>query len=151
MQELQAISAHSTAITIESICAELDQANQVAKAKGQAAAMVSASALRAKLGGLMIERVEVGPAGTFDECESYAELAGKMLAECEAGFHPVTDDDRDGLTELIERQAGELGEFLASIQARPVNGYRENPADVRWREFRASRPKRGPRSITGRQ
>jgi hypothetical protein len=139
VQELQAISAHSTAITIESICAELDQANQVAKAKGQAAVMVSASA------------VEVGPAGTFDECESYAELAGKMLAECEAGFHPVTDDDREGLTELIERQAGELGEFLASIQARPVNGYRENPADVRWREFRASRPKRGPRSITGRQ
>jgi hypothetical protein len=30
VQELQAISALSTAITIESICAELDQANQVA-------------------------------------------------------------------------------------------------------------------------
>ena len=65
---------------------------------------------KAKVSGLLVQRVEVGPAGPFDECESYAELAGKMLGtECEARFHPVTDDDREALTELIERQAGELG------------------------------------------
>jgi phage terminase small subunit len=64
LAELQAATAKSNKITIESICAELDEATQVAKQKGQAAAMVSASALRAKLGGLMVEKVEVG--GTIE-------------------------------------------------------------------------------------
>ena len=55
LAELQAITAKNSAITIESICAELDEANAVAKERGQAAAMVSASALRAKLAGLSVD------------------------------------------------------------------------------------------------
>lgn len=57
--ELQGVAARSAEITIESICRELDEANAVAKERGQASAMVSASTLRAKLAGLMVERVEV--------------------------------------------------------------------------------------------
>ena len=49
LAELQTAVAKNSAITIELICAELDEANAVAKERGQAAAMVSASALRAKL------------------------------------------------------------------------------------------------------
>jgi hypothetical protein len=137
--ELQAVAARSAAITIESICAELDQANQVAKTKGQAAAMVSASALRAKLGGLMVERVEVGGPNAFEEAEDWEDLADKMLAECETRFHPVTEADREGLTALIKRQGDELGEFLAAINARPVNGLPVNPADIRARDMAAQR------------
>jgi hypothetical protein len=70
LAELQAITAKNSAITIESICAELDEANAVAKERGQAAAMVSASALRAKLAGLMVEKVEVGNPGSFDKCDT---------------------------------------------------------------------------------
>jgi hypothetical protein len=58
--ELQQEAAKASEVTIASICKELDEANAVAKAKGQAAAMVSAATLRAKLAGLMVERVEVG-------------------------------------------------------------------------------------------
>ena len=77
----------------------------------------------------------------------YVELADKMLAECEAGFHPVTNDDREALTELIERLAGELGEFLAGIRARPVNGMPENPHNVIAREAQERRRRR--RLLTG--
>ena len=139
LAELHGQAAKANEITIESICRELDEANAVAKERGQAAAMVSASTLRAKLGGLMVERVEVGSPGDFSEAETFSELADKMLDEIEAGFHPVSDEDHEGLTDLLERQGEELGEFLASIKARPVNGYQETAADVRWREFKARR------------
>jgi hypothetical protein len=142
LAELQAVSARSTAITIESICAELDQANQVAMERGQAAAMVSASTLRAKLGGLMVEKVEIGPAGAFDEAETYSDLADKMLDEIKAMYRPVSDDDRQGLTALLESQGNELGEFLASIRARPINGLPENPLNVIARDDRTQRQRR---------
>jgi alpha-methylacyl-CoA racemase len=86
LAELQAVSARSTAITIESICAELDQANQVAMSRGQTAAMVSASTLRAKLGGLMIERVEVGGPDAFDEAETIEDV---IEATCSSGYRLI--------------------------------------------------------------
>jgi hypothetical protein len=121
LQELQAVTAQSAKITIESICAELDAANAVAKERGQAAAMVSASALRAKLAGLMVEKVEVGSPGDFDKCETVEEVVDKLLAE-ECRFHPIDDRDRTGLAALMTRHYSEQHEFLASIKARPVVG-----------------------------
>ena len=121
LAELQAITARSAKITIESICRELDEANAVAKEKGQAAAMVSASALRAKLAGLMVEKVEVGGPGDFDECETVQEVADKLLAE-ECRFYPVDERDRKGLARLMEARHDAVTEFLASIKARPIIG-----------------------------
>jgi hypothetical protein len=119
--ELQAVTARSAEITIESICAELDEANAVAKERGQASAMVSASALRAKLAGLMVEKVEVGGPGDFDGCETVEEVVDKLLAE-ECRFHPVDDRDRRDLTKLLTQHREEAEQFLASIKARPVIG-----------------------------
>jgi DNA-binding phage protein len=56
LRELQTEIAKETKVTVESICRELDEANAVAKERGQASAMVSASALRAKLAGLTKSR-----------------------------------------------------------------------------------------------
>jgi hypothetical protein len=77
---LQMQAAKSSEVTVESICRELDEANAVAKERGQAAAMVSASALRAKLAGLMVEKVELGPVGAFDKCDS-AEAVAEACAD----------------------------------------------------------------------
>ena len=83
--------------------------------------MVSASALRAKLAGLMVEKVEVGGPGDFDECETVEDIADKLLAE-ECRFYPVSERDRAGLVALIEARHTALHEFLASIKARPILG-----------------------------
>ena len=137
LAELQAVTAQSARITIKSICRELDEANTVAKERGQASAMVSASALRAKLAGLMVEKVELGGPGDFEQAETVEDVADIMIQELVTAFRPVSDADRRGLVELLERQADETGEFLAAIRARPVNGIRfENPANV---EARAAR------------
>ena len=123
--ELQTAVAKKTAITIESICAELDEANQVAKANGQAAAMVSASTLRAKLAGLLRDKVEV-TISPYRQCNSTAELAETLLRE--HGLVP---------TQLQIKQAEALmaahaadwdalvkGRPPITIDATPINGSR---------------------------
>jgi hypothetical protein len=127
--ELQSEIAGAVKITVESICRELDEANAVAKERGQASAMVSASALRAKLAGLMVERVEVGAPGAFDKCETTEQVVDELLRYGLDQFHPATDADRRGLIALYERHMQEVDEFVASIKARPVVGVRvDRPA-----------------------
>jgi hypothetical protein len=81
VSELQGAVARKAVISIESICAELDEANAVAKEHGQAGAMVSASTLRAKLAGLLREKVEISSPPPFSQCKSTTELAEAMLRE----------------------------------------------------------------------
>ena len=65
--ELQCNAARGTEVSIQSILAELDDAIAVARGKGQAQAMVSASSMKAKLAGLMIERTRIEVSQADDE------------------------------------------------------------------------------------
>jgi hypothetical protein len=90
VSELQGVVARKAVINIESICAELDEANAVAKTHGQAGAMVSASTLRAKLAGLLKEKVEVSRPEPFSQCDTMTELAESLLREMGLS-HPTTE------------------------------------------------------------
>jgi len=81
VSELQGTVARKAVITIETLCAELDEANAVAKANGQAGAMVSATTLRAKLAGLLRDKVEISSPAPFSQCKTMAELAEGVLRE----------------------------------------------------------------------
>jgi phage terminase small subunit len=119
LAELQAAVAAKTQVTVESICKELDEANAVAKERGQASAMVSASALRAKLAGLMVDKVEVGPAGSFDKCESVEEVVADLL-RYESPHVPVHEQDRRALIKMYQSHFAEVEEFLAALRAKPI-------------------------------
>jgi Terminase small subunit len=116
LTELQEAAAKDNAITIQSICTELDTAVAVATARGQASAMVSASALRAKLAGLGIERIEIGGPNEFANCKTEAETVDKLL-EIEAPGIPFTGEERAKLRELLAAVA----EFINSRKAKPGN------------------------------
>ncbi len=120
LAELQAEAAQRSEITIETICRELDQACAVARVKGQASAMVSASSLRAKLGGLLIERVEVGSPNEFAGCNSSAATVDRLieLTLAETPDAHFTPRDRAKLLEMLTA----VGEFINSCKAKPVNG-----------------------------
>jgi hypothetical protein len=79
LAELQSEVAAEAKVSVESICRELDEANAVAKARGQAAPMVSASVLRAKLAGLLVERVEIGGPNEFAGCNTEAATVDKLI------------------------------------------------------------------------
>jgi hypothetical protein len=90
--------------------------------------------------GLLVQRVEVGGPGSFDDCESTEDIADKMLAGPGGpieGFRPVDERDRQGLIELIDRHSQEMQEYLAAIKARPITAVRCNPARLpsNWREL----------------
>jgi hypothetical protein len=143
LAELQAQAAKSAKITIESICEELSEATAVAKAKGQAQAMVSASALRAKLAGLMVERVEVGSPGDFDGLTSTAEIVDRELSLLVEQFRPVDEQDRQGLIEMYQRHLKEAEEYIAAIQARPIIAERVDTRhlDRPWQDHEPYAPK----------
>ena len=142
VRELQAETAANAKITIESICAELAEATEVAKSKGQAQAMVSASALRAKLAGLMVERVEVGNPGDFDDLESKAEIVDRFFERLIERFLPVDERDKQAFVAMIDRQLQEQAEFMAAIEARPTLGHRVDPRNMKapWTEHEQFKP-----------
>lgn len=138
LAELQAQTAKASKVTVESICRELDEANAVAKAKGQAAAMVSAATLRAKLAGLMVERVEVGNPGDFDDCTTTAAIADRIIDELVSQFRPVDLKDRQGLLDLIERHCHEMNKYVDAIKARPITAERVDTRrlEIPWQQLR---------------
>ena len=58
VMELQEKAQERTLITVESLCAELDEDRQLARDEGQASAAISAVMGKAKLNGLLIDKVD---------------------------------------------------------------------------------------------
>lgn len=117
--ELQAITARSAEITIESICAELDQANQIAMQNGQAAAMVSASTLRAKLAGLLTQKIEVTNVNSMDEADTFEAIADLFVRDL-APDAELLPEQKAEFTALLVEWATELTRYLAGCTPKPT-------------------------------
>ena len=122
LSELQATAAKAAEVTVQSLLGELEEARSRADSLDQLSAAVRAIEAKAKVSGLLVQKVEVGVAGEFDGCNTVEEVADKLLQEPAARFRPVDDRDRHGLVDLLKRHGEELQHYLASIQARPIVG-----------------------------
>jgi hypothetical protein len=120
LTELQGQVAKSATVTVESILAELDQAIEMAKLNKQSQPVVSAITLKAKLSGLMVERVELGRPGEFEGLESKAQIVDRFFEKLIERFLPIDDNDKRAFVALIDRQLQEQAEFMAAIEARPI-------------------------------
>ena len=113
--------AKSTEISVASICKELDQANWIEKANGQASAMVSASTLRAKLAGLLTEKVQVETVNDpFAEDKTIEDIGARMARDLAAGVE-LTDEQRVEFAELLVEWVTTISEYLAGCAAKPVS------------------------------
>ena len=128
VSELQGTVARKAVITIETLCAELDEANAVAKANGQAGAMVSATTLRAKLAGLLRDKVEISSPAPFSQCKTMAELAEGVLRE--HGILCPTPQQIEQAKALMETHLNEWqaladgrGPITINAVAQPIGGY----------------------------
>ncbi|HEY1472946.1 MAG TPA: terminase small subunit [Pseudolabrys sp.] len=121
LAELQAVAAKKTEVTVESLLAELEQARIRADGLDQLSAAVKAISEKARISGLLVQKVEVGGPGDFAHCDSFADLADHMLREFpSSNFREITERDREGLAELLDRQASEAFAYLEAIQARRI-------------------------------
>lgn len=113
--ELQQAAAKSVEISLESVCRELDEAIAVARAKGQAAPLVNAASLRARLGGLLVEKVELTQGNPFDGCETIEAISARMLVRMSDDHTGVefTADDKVGRRKGAQAQSP--GQSLAGI------------------------------------
>ena len=83
--ELTQACADGCQITIQSICDELDQAIAIARSKNQAQPLVNAAALRARLGGLMVEKQEIQIAERIEEPNCVEEVLARVAVEVDMG------------------------------------------------------------------
>jgi phage terminase small subunit len=121
LAELQAQAAKKSEVTVQSLLAELETARERADSAEQFSAAVRAIEAKAKVSGVLTQKIEIGGPGDFDKCETTEAVAAKML-EDQCKFYPITDADREGLAKLMTRQFTEVSEYLASIKARPIVG-----------------------------
>src|SRR5262245_15878683 len=115
--ELQGLAARSAVITVQSICQELDAAVAVARERGQAQAMVSASALRVKLAGLGVEKVEVSVNDQFEAVRSLEDVADILARDEDVTLSP---EERTAFPKILVQFLEAGREFFAGCKAKVV-------------------------------
>jgi hypothetical protein len=101
VQELQAEIGKRKQVSRESIVDELEAAREIARENKQASAMVAATATKAKVCGLFVEKVEQGKPGDFEMAKTKDELAEQYLIQ--AGETEITEEMRRAAVEELER------------------------------------------------
>src|SRR5450631_4087073 len=114
LSELQAAAAKKSEVTFESLLHELEHARSRADGLDQLSAAVKAISEKAKISGLLVQRVEVGGPDAFDEAETMEDVMEAVSEQLAAKGYSFNDADKAALIALIERHADERDEFLAS-------------------------------------
>jgi Terminase small subunit len=124
LAELQSEVAKDTKITVESIVGELTDLAAKATNKSQFTAAIRAVVEKARIAGLLVERVEIGSPGDFSDSETPEAIVDRMLSYDTNPYHDVRDEDRQALVEMLKRHAVEMREYVNAIKARPIVGVR---------------------------
>ena len=153
LSELQTQVAKKSEITVQSLLDELEDARQRTSSLDQLGTVVKAVAEKAKISGLLVQKVEINNAGAFSPRMSLEEIADEMLSGAGGPislFRPVDERDRQGLIDLVERVASQLGEYLDAIKARPIVAERVDLAKLPtdWQTLRPYSAVPAPRRLT---
>jgi phage terminase small subunit len=131
--ELQAEAAKSSEVTVASLLAELEHARQRADSLDQLSASVKAIEAKAKVSGLLVQRVEVN-VNDFDACETMEAIAKKMALDLSGkqltGYELAEFEDMIG--RWFSEGTAALRQFLAACTAKPVQqpAISLNPVDI---------------------
>jgi hypothetical protein len=125
--EIASAAAASAEITLASVLRDLDQAIEIARTKGQPNALVNAAALRAKLGGLLIDKTqaEVKVSDSRADSDFVKMRAGEILADTrdrygEQVMLAIADIFGIDLSEIEVRHAWEGVQQPKLINAKPT-------------------------------
>jgi terminase small subunit-like protein len=121
LAEIAAPGVKKAQVTVESLLAELEANIVGATVSQQHGAVNGAVALMGKLRGLLVDRVEIGGAGEFQQCESVDDVLDKLLSEEDP--HDVLAW-LDRMRVLVLERAGERAKVIEP-PARPVTNEAE--------------------------
>jgi hypothetical protein len=80
LTELQNAIAEKIQVTVESLVNELEEARKRADSLDQLSAVVKAISEKARISGLMVQKIEVGAPGDFSKCETIEAVVDELLA-----------------------------------------------------------------------
>jgi hypothetical protein len=119
VQELMAGGAKRAEVTVASLLDELEQARVGATSAEQFAAATSAVIAKAKLSGLMTDRLEIGPAGAFAPCQTVEDIADQVVRDMDPQEAVTMVGE---LLVLLEERAANMATTIApTLAARPGN------------------------------
>ena len=116
LAELQEAVAATNEVSVGSLLRELEQARQKASNLDQLSAAVRAIEAKAKVSGLLIQRMEVRHVEDFNGCATMAEIIDKLL-EFEAPGVSFTAQERARVQELFAA----VGEIIENRKAKSVS------------------------------
>ena len=105
--------------TVASLLGELEDARVRATSLNQLGAVVKSISEKAKISGLLTTKIEItdNSGGTMDDwIDSMLYGPGSPGEQ----FRPFDQKDRQGLVDLVQRAASDIGEYLAALKARPI-------------------------------
>jgi hypothetical protein len=111
VQELQAAAAKKTGVTVETLLAELEQAREAAQTKEQYSASVQAVLGKARITGLLRDRIEVGGPGEFSSCQTVDEILDRFALGCDDVHETLELIDR--FRERLLQRAGDRARVVA--------------------------------------
>jgi hypothetical protein len=126
--EIQTAGAQSAEISVASLLAELEEARSKATGLNQLSAAVRATAEKAKISGLLIERQEIeinGGGNEFVDVRDFPEIARTLAAEhlndlVNSRWLPINEEDHAYLAGLWLDHFNGVKAFLDSVEARPL-------------------------------
>jgi hypothetical protein len=121
LAELQAAAAKASEVTVKSLLAELETARERADSAEQFSAAVRAIEAKAKISGVMVEKIEVTSINEgFDNAQSFEEVAEVLAAAMakDKGYK-LTPEERAGFAKLLEQWIQVIDDYLAGC-SKPV-------------------------------
>jgi hypothetical protein len=148
--ELQAEVAKDSKLTVAGLLAELEEARAKATDLKQLSAAVRACEAKARVGGLLIQKMEIGGPGSFDPKSETPEGVVREWLEAEANlpeltaFYRFTDEDRA----FLVARFNEIFDLMHQRQqdAREARNQSLMPAYKRTISATANRPGNGKTS-----
>ncbi len=120
LTELQEAVAEANEVTVSSLLDELEAARRQAASLDQLSAADRAIEAKAKVSGLLVQRMEIGSANEFSGCDTAPATVDRLieLTVAETPDAHFAAEDRNKLLAMLTA----LGEFINSCKARPING-----------------------------
>jgi hypothetical protein len=120
--EIQTAAAKKTEVTIESLLSELEEARHKASTLDQMSAAVKAIGEKARISGLLVQRVEVSNNAERFRGDLTNEVAEAVLYDCFTHLYPyqhlIQSEDVQAAVAAFKRLRIELKDIVATIENR---------------------------------
>jgi phage terminase small subunit len=112
LSELQAAVAKKSEVTVQSLLDELEYARSRADSLDQLSAAVKATSEKAKISGLLVQKIEVGGPNEFNGNETEEEIAEAIIRSYQVDGKVYTEIEQEELRAIVMGFFAQLNEFL---------------------------------------